>query len=345
MGYAGGHRVFTYLSWVLSAVSALVALIPFLYIWRILRDVLAAAPDYAQAVNIPHYGWMAVLFAAASYLIYVGALLCSHLSAFRVATNLRLAVTEHLAALPLGFTERFGSGQLRKIIQESTGAAETYLAHQLPDQAGAMATPVGLLGLLIALLGHVILRLLVALLRCVVLGLLGLLGIGILIGLMRLLGIAALLIGITLIGVVLVGIVLIRGCLDRNALIRSFAESQQGDEDVGQENQSRRKAAALAECPGQPNLCLDAQNDVVDGDQQQQEAHTTAPGDIKQHIEIVEGNNGRPAGLTGLPEDNPHAHQNKHAQDKRDNGGRRVKGRGTAVIVIIGIIVHCVLLS
>ena len=63
MGYAGGHRVFTYLSWVLSAVSALVALIPFLYIWRILRDVLNAAPDYAQAVNIPHYGWMAVLFA------------------------------------------------------------------------------------------------------------------------------------------------------------------------------------------------------------------------------------------------------------------------------------------
>ena len=148
MGYAGGHRVFTYLSCALSAVSALTALIPFLYIWMILRDVLAAAPDYAQAVNIPRYGWMAVLFAVLSYLIYVGALLCSHLSAFRVATNLRLTVAEHLAELPLGFTERFGSGQLRKIIQESTGAAETYLAHQLPDQAGAMATPAGLLVLL-----------------------------------------------------------------------------------------------------------------------------------------------------------------------------------------------------
>ena len=148
MGYAGGHRVFTYASLLLSAVSALTALLPFLYIWMILRDVLAAAPDYAQAVNIPHYGWMAVLFAVLSYLIYVCALLCSHLSAFRVATNLRLTVAEHLAELPLGFTERFGSGQLRKIIQESTGAAETYLAHQLPDQAGAMATPAGLLVLL-----------------------------------------------------------------------------------------------------------------------------------------------------------------------------------------------------
>ena len=148
MGYAGGHRFFTYASWVLSAISALVALVPFLYIWMILRDVLEAAPNYAQAVNIPRYGWMAVLFAAVSYLIYICALLCSHLAAFRVATNLRLAATAHLAALPLGFTEHFGSGKLRKIIQESTGAAETYLAHQLPDQSGAIATPIGLLALL-----------------------------------------------------------------------------------------------------------------------------------------------------------------------------------------------------
>ena len=133
----------------LSAVSALVALVPFVYIWKILRDVLNAAPDYAQAVNIPHYGWMAVLFAVLAYLIYIAALMCSHLSAFRVATNLRLEVSEHLATLPLGFTETFGSGKLRKIIHESTGAAETFLAHQLPDKYNAMATPIGLLVLLL----------------------------------------------------------------------------------------------------------------------------------------------------------------------------------------------------
>lgn len=149
MGYAGNYRYFTYASWVLSAVSALVALVPFVYIWKILRDVLNAAPDYAQAVNIPHYGWMAVLFAVLAYLIYIAALMCSHLSAFRVATNLRLAVSEHLAVLPLGFAENFGSGKLRKIIHESTGAAETFLAHQLPDKYNAMATPIGLLVLLL----------------------------------------------------------------------------------------------------------------------------------------------------------------------------------------------------
>ena len=149
MGYAENYRYFTYASWVLSAVSALVALVPFVYIWKILRDVLNAAPDYAQAVNIPHYGWMAVLFAVLAYLIYIAALMCSHLSAFRVATNLRLEVSEHLATLPLGFTETFGSGKLRKIIHESTGAAETFLAHQLPDKYNAMATPIGLLVLLL----------------------------------------------------------------------------------------------------------------------------------------------------------------------------------------------------
>ena len=149
MGYAGNYRYFTYASWVLSAVSALVALVPFVYIWKILRDVLNAAPDYAQAVNIPYYGWMAVLFAVLAYLIYIAALMCSHLSAFRVATNLRLEVSEHLATLPLGFTETFGSGKLRKIIHESTGAAETFLAHQLPDKYNAMATPIGLLVLLL----------------------------------------------------------------------------------------------------------------------------------------------------------------------------------------------------
>ena len=148
MDYAGSYRYFTYASWILAAASALLALVPFLYIWRIIRDVLEVAPNYREAVNIPHYGWMAVLFAIVSYLVYICALLCSHMSAFRVATNLRLETANHLAKLPLGFTETFGSGKLRKIIQESTGAAETFLAHQLPDKYSAIATPVGLLVLL-----------------------------------------------------------------------------------------------------------------------------------------------------------------------------------------------------
>ena len=148
LGYAGSYRILTCLSWVFAAVSALLALVPFWYIWRILREVLEAAPDYSAAVHIAGYGWMAVLFAASAIIVYIGALMCSHLAAFRVATNLRLTLTKHIAALPLGELEQFGSGKLRRTISETSGAAETYLAHQLPDKAKAVATILGLLALL-----------------------------------------------------------------------------------------------------------------------------------------------------------------------------------------------------
>lgn len=148
LGYAGGRRILTYLSWILSAASAVIALLPFWYIWRILKEIIEVSPNYKEAVNVTHYGWMAVLFAVLSVVVYVGALMCSHLSAFRISTNLKLEMTDHIATLPLGKIEQFGSGKLRRIISETSGAAETYLAHQLPDQARAVASVVGLLALL-----------------------------------------------------------------------------------------------------------------------------------------------------------------------------------------------------
>lgn len=149
MEIAGRHRVLTYASWVLSATSALVALVPFWYLWRIIQEVLRVAPNFSQAQHLAEYGWMAVGFALLSMLIYFGGLMCSHLSAFRIATNLRIQMMHHIAALPLGFVEQFGSGKLRKIVNESSSATETYLAHQLPDKAAAIATPCGLLILLL----------------------------------------------------------------------------------------------------------------------------------------------------------------------------------------------------
>ena len=146
---AGSHKYLIYASWVLSAISALVALVPFYYIWKVIQEVLEAAPDFSRAQNLTHNGWMAVLFAAIAVLIYIGGLMCSHKGAFRIATNLRLQTLEHIVKLPLGFSEQFGSGKLRKIINESSAATETYLAHQLPDRANAIATPCGLLALLL----------------------------------------------------------------------------------------------------------------------------------------------------------------------------------------------------
>ena len=148
--YAGERRILTYLSWALSAASALLALVPFWYIWRIIRDVLEASPDFSGAENITDYGWSAALFAAISIVVYIAALMCSHLSAFRIASNIRKTLMRHIAALPLGITEKYGSGKLRRIVNDSSCAAENYLAHRLPDKAGAIATPIGLLFLLLA---------------------------------------------------------------------------------------------------------------------------------------------------------------------------------------------------
>ena len=149
MDYAGNFRYLTFISLVLSALSALVALLPFVYIWKVIKEVLDVAPNYAAAETTAHNGWMAVLFSVVAMLIYVSALLCSHLAAFRVQRNIRSKAMHHIVKLPTGFMDGMGSGKVRKIIYESSAATETYLAHQLPDKANALATPVGLLILLL----------------------------------------------------------------------------------------------------------------------------------------------------------------------------------------------------
>lgn len=149
LSYAGRYRNFTYASWILSAVSALIALVPFWYIWKIIKEVLEVSPNFSDAANIVSNGIWAVFFAFLSFLVYTGGLMCSHIAAFRIATNMRIDLAEHIAKLPLGFVDSFGSGRLRKIVNDSTGAAETYLAHRLPDKYAAIATPLGLLAMLL----------------------------------------------------------------------------------------------------------------------------------------------------------------------------------------------------
>ena len=148
LGYAGKRIYFSYASWVLAALSALVALAPFYFIFNIIKEVIETTPDFGNSKNLIFNGWMAVLFAVIGYLLYIAALMCSHMAAFRVATNMRKDVLSYLVKLPLGYVEKAGSGRLRKIINDSTAASETYLAHQLPDKAVAVATPIGLIALL-----------------------------------------------------------------------------------------------------------------------------------------------------------------------------------------------------
>lgn len=149
MDYAGRRRVLTYLSWVLSAVSALTALVPFIFVWLIVREVIEANGNFAAVQgSLSVYGWWAVGSALISMLVYFAALMCSHVAAFRVAGNMRKRAMRHIGTLPVGFMNSLGSGRVRRIVNESSGATETYLAHQLPDMVGAFATPVGMIVLL-----------------------------------------------------------------------------------------------------------------------------------------------------------------------------------------------------
>ena len=145
MKYSGKYKVFTYLSLILSGISSILALIPFVYIWKIIKEVIEVMPNFQNATSIVHNGWIAVVFAVISMVIYFIGLICSHMSAFRVASNMRKKAMEHITKMPIGKIEEIGSGKLRKIVNESAGGTETYLAHQLPDMVGALVTPICML--------------------------------------------------------------------------------------------------------------------------------------------------------------------------------------------------------
>lgn len=128
--YADSYKYLTYASWILSGASALTALVPFYYIWLVMKKVIDN-----NMTDIALCGVGAVVFSAVSMVLYTAALVCSHKSAFRIASNLRKKVINHIAALPIGIIESEGSGKLRKTVNEASSAAETFLAHQLPDKA------------------------------------------------------------------------------------------------------------------------------------------------------------------------------------------------------------------
>lgn len=151
LAYAGDRKFLTYLGMALSALSQLLSFGPYVCIWFVARDLIAVAPNWSEATDIAIYGWWAVGFALASIVVYFVGLMCTHLSAFRCASNIRKATSEHLLRLPLGYFDTHATGELRRVVDGCAASTETLLAHMLPDIAGAAAMVVGLLVLLFAL--------------------------------------------------------------------------------------------------------------------------------------------------------------------------------------------------
>lgn len=140
--YAGRYRWLTFFGCLLSGISTVLGLMPYVYVWLAARDALAVFPDFSKAVNLEKWGYMALWFAIANVVVYFAALMMTHLAAFRTARNMRLAGMAHVIRLPLGFFSGNQSGRLRKLVDENAGLTEDLLAHKLPDLAGAITAPV-----------------------------------------------------------------------------------------------------------------------------------------------------------------------------------------------------------
>ena len=141
LSYAGGHKNLTILGCILSALSAVLGLAPYLCVWLVARSILAAWPSLDGAGDLGRWGWMAVWTAIGSILLYFAALMSTHIAAFRTARNIRRAAMTHVLRLPLGFFTGNQSGRLRKLIDDNAGLTEDLLAHKLPDLAATAVTP------------------------------------------------------------------------------------------------------------------------------------------------------------------------------------------------------------
>lgn len=148
MTFAGSYRYLTWLGCILSCISTIVGLLPYVYMWLAVKVAITEWPNVNQTGNLIGYGWRAVGASLLSMLLYFMALLCTHLSAFRTARNMKTVAMHHLSGLPVGFIKSLGSGKIRRIIDDGAGQTEAYLAHQLPDLAGAFVTPAAVLVLL-----------------------------------------------------------------------------------------------------------------------------------------------------------------------------------------------------
>ena len=146
--FAGERRGLLVAGCALSAISMVVTMVPYVCIWLVVRDLIAVAPNWSQATGAVRYGWLAFAFSVLGIVVYFGALMCTHLAAFRTATNIRKRCMDHLAKAPLGYFDTHASGLLRRRIDGAAGQTETLLAHNLADITGTVAMFVTLLALL-----------------------------------------------------------------------------------------------------------------------------------------------------------------------------------------------------
>ena len=147
--YMGRRKALLPLSVALSAINGLLSLVPFVLVWLVVRTLLTTGGNLA-ATPVWNYALAAFAVSVFNVLLYFLALALSHLAAFRVETNMRRQAMHALMRAPLGFFDTHNTGGMRKVIDEDSSQTHTFVAHILPDVAGSIVSPLGVVALLLA---------------------------------------------------------------------------------------------------------------------------------------------------------------------------------------------------
>ncbi|KDE66255.1 ABC transporter ATP-binding protein [Fusobacterium necrophorum DAB] len=145
MPYAGQKGYMLYLAMMLSGISGIMVLMPMLYIHKIIKSIILN--KVVDVVMIKQYAVSAALFAAIGLLLYTFALIVSHIFAFEVEDNIIKINVEKMMKKPLGYFLNRESGKIRNVIVDGASQTHSFLAHQLPDMAMSVISPLILLGL------------------------------------------------------------------------------------------------------------------------------------------------------------------------------------------------------
>ncbi len=139
--YMGNKSIFIPMSVILSAISAILSIFPYYYIWLISREIFIDS-HAISTVNIRYYALMVFVFAVVGLFSYFVALMTAHFAAFEIETGIKKVGFEKVMHMPLGFFNINTSGKIRKIINDGAAETHVFLAHQLPDMAISIVTPI-----------------------------------------------------------------------------------------------------------------------------------------------------------------------------------------------------------
>ena len=145
MELSGQKKGLLLVSSALAAIHALLTMIPYILIFYILKELLNGRIDETEIAPWLIWGFLAVILSGIA--MYASAM-ASHIAAFNILYKLRLAITDKLGRLPMGYLGARSSGALRKIIADDVERIELFIAHSLPDTVRAVFLPFFILGYL-----------------------------------------------------------------------------------------------------------------------------------------------------------------------------------------------------